>query len=187
MLSITKSHGGFITVTSEPNHETTFTICLPAVPNTGKCGTPPPAEEKPMPHGKGELILIVDDEEAIRTTTRMTLEALDYRTMVASDGVEAVALYSQHNAEIAVVLTDMMMPVMDGPATIQMLQRINPHVKIIASSGVSHLGGPAKVAEMGVRHFLPKPYSAQTVMTTLNLVLNESDTWRETPVKSMTL
>ncbi len=187
VLSITKSHGGFITVTSEPNLETAFTICLPAVPNTGKCGTPPPAAEQPMPHGKGELILIVDDEEAIRTTTRMTLEALDYRTMVAADGVEAVALYSQHNAEIAVVLTDMMMPVMDGPATIQMLQRINPHVKIIASSGVSHLGGPAKVAEMGVRHFLPKPYSAQTVMTTLNLVLNESETWRETPVKSMTL
>ncbi len=187
VLSITKSHGGFITVTSEPNRDTTFTICLPAVPNTGKCSAPPPAEVQPMPLGKGELILIVDDEEAIRTTTRQTLEALDYRTMVAADGVEAVAIYSQHNAEIAVVLTDMMMPIMDGPATILMLQRINPEVKIIASSGVSHLGGPAKVAEMGVRHFLPKPYSAQTVMTTLNLVLHPSDTWRETSVKSMTL
>ncbi|WP_395743604.1 ATP-binding protein [Prosthecobacter sp.] len=193
VLSITKSHGGFVTVTSEPGQETTFTICLPAVPNTGRCSLPPPAQEQPpvqeqpMPHGNGELILIVDDEEAIRTTTRQTLEALDYRTLVAADGVEAVALYSQHNAEIAVVLTDMMMPVMDGPATIQMLQRINPDVKIIASSGVSHLGGPAKVAEMGVRHFLPKPYSAQTVMTTLSLVLNQADGWEETPVKSMTL
>lgn len=187
VLSITKSHGGFITVTSEPNRETTFTICLPALTSTSKCCAPAPVEEPPMQHGRGELILIVDDEEAIRTTTQLTLEALDYRTMVAADGAEAVALYSQHNAEIAVVLTDMMMPIMDGPATIQMLQRINPGVKIIASSGVSHLGGPAKVAEMGVRHFLPKPYSAQTVMTTLNLVLNESDIWREAPVKSMTL
>lgn len=140
-----------------------------------------------MPLGKGELILIVDDEEAIRTTTRQTLEALDYRTLVAANGAEAVALYTQHNAEIAVVLTDMMMPVMDGPATIQMLQRINPDVKIIAASGVAHLGGPAKVAEMGVRHFLPKPYTAQTVMTTLHLVINEADTWREAPVTSMTL
>ena len=68
-----------------------------------------------------------------------------------------------------------------------MLQCINPDVKIIAASGVSHLGGPAKVAEMGVRHFLPKPYSAQTVMTTLHLVINQSDSWKQTPVQSMTL
>ncbi|WP_300933070.1 ATP-binding protein [Prosthecobacter sp.] len=187
VLSIAKSHGGFITVTSEKNEETIFTIFLPAVPNTSSCNKQAPAEEQPMPLGKGELILIVDDEEAIRTTTRQTLEALDYRTLVAANGAEAVALYTQHSAEIAVVLTDMMMPVMDGPATIQMLQRINPDVKIIAASGVAHLGGPAKVAEMGVRHFLPKPYTAQTVMTTLRLVINESDTWRENPVKSMTL
>ena len=187
VLSITKSHGGFITVTSELNQETTFTISLPAVPNTGTCIKPTPAEEQPMPLGKGELILIVDDEEAIRTTTRQTLEAMDYRTLVAADGAEAVALYTQHNNDIAVVLTDMMMPVMDGPTTIRMLQTINPNVKIIAASGVAHLGGPAKVAEMGVRHFLPKPYTAHTVMTTLNLVLNEPDNWRETPVKSVTL
>ena len=187
VLSITKSHGGFITVSSEPEQETTFTICLPAVPNTGGCTKPPSAEEPPMPLGKGELILIVDDEEAIRTATRQTLEALDYRTLVAANGAEAVALYTQHEKEIAVVLTDMMMPVMDGPATIQMLQRINPDVKIIAASGVAHLGGPAKVAEMGVRHFLSKPYTAQTVMTTLHLVIYETDTCREKPVKNMTL
>ena len=187
VVSITKSHGGFITVSSEPSQGTTFTICLPSVPNSGSCSTSPPSEKQPMPHGNGELILIVDDEEAIRTTTQQTLEALDYRTLVAADGMEAVALYSEHNADIAVVLTDMMMPIMDGPATIQMLQRINPHVRIIASSGVSHLGGPAKVAEMGVKHFLPKPYNAQTVMTTLSLVLNESAPLLEPPVGSLTL
>gem|GEM_PF-1339459 len=187
VLSITKSHGGFVTVSSKPDEETIFTICLPAIPNTGTCFQSLPAEAAPMPLGRGELILIVDDEEAIRTTTRQTLEALDYRTLVAANGAEAVALYTQHNTEIAVVLTDMMMPVMDGPATIQMLQRINPDVKIIAASGVSHLGAPAKVAEMGVRHFLPKPYTAQTVMTTLHLVINEADTWREAPINSMTL
>lgn len=187
VLSITKSHGGFVTVTSEPHEETTFTIWLPAVHRAGNCPAPPPAEEQPMPHGRGELILIVDDEEAIRTTTRQTLEALDYRTLVAADGAEAVALYTRHSDEIAVVLTDMMMPVMDGATTIQMLQLINPNVKIIAASGVTHQGSPAKVAEMGVRHFLPKPYNAQTVMTTLQLVLNQPDSWKEAPMESMTL
>ena len=140
-----------------------------------------------MPIGRGELILIVDDEEAIRTSTRQTLEALEYRTLVAADGAEAVALYAQHSQEIAVVLTDMMMPVMDGPTTIQTLKRINPEVKIIAASGVPHQGGPARVAEMGVQHFLHKPYTAQTVMTTLGQVLNNTDPWQQHPPGSMTL
>jgi PAS domain S-box-containing protein len=187
VLSITKGHGGFVTVASEPFQETRFTIWLPAVLSTDNSPAPAPAEEQPIPHGRGELILIVDDEEAIRTTTRQTLEAMDYRTLVATDGAEAVALYTQHGREIAVVLTDMMMPVMDGPTTIQMLRIINPDVKIIAASGVSQQGSPAKVAEMGVRHFLPKPYSAQTVMTTLQLVLNGEEKWREEPAQSMTL
>ncbi|WP_395753892.1 ATP-binding protein [Prosthecobacter sp.] len=187
VLSITKSHGGFVTVSSEPHQETAFTIWLPAVLNANSNSTPAFVDEQLIPHGKGELILIVDDEEAIRTTTRQTLEAMDYRTLVAADGAEAVALYRQHGAEIAVVLTDMMMPVMDGPTTIQMLRIINPEVKIIAASGVSQQGSPAKVAEMGVRHFLPKPYSAQTVMTTLRLILSPEESWREEPVRSMTL
>lgn len=188
VLSITKGHGGFITVTSQPNQETTFTIHLPANVSATQSSRPAQqAEQPPMPLGRGELILIVDDEEAIRTATRQTLEALEYRTMVAADGAEAVALYAQHSSEIAAVLTDMMMPVMDGPATIQMLQRINPGVKIIAASGVSHLGGPARVAEMGVRHFLQKPYTAQTVMTTLGLVLNHTDSWQESTAISLTM
>lgn len=186
VLSITKSHGGFVTVSSEPGRQTVFTICLPAVANTASSEKPAQAEEAPLPTGKGELILIVDDEESIRTTIRRTLEVLGYRTLVATNGAEAVALYTQHSAEIAVVLTDMMMPVMDGPATIQRLKRINPNVKIIATSGVSHLGGPAKVAEMGVQEFLPKPYSAQSVVTTLNLVINEPETRDKTPAQPLT-
>ena len=188
VLSITKGHGGFITVTSHPHEGTTFTIHLPAsAASTGKCPAPEPEEHQSMPIGRGELILIVDDEEAIRTSTRQTLEALEYRTLVAADGAEAVALYAQHSQEIAVVLTDMMMPVMDGPTTIQTLKRINPEVKIIAASGVPHQGGPARVAEMGVQHFLHKPYTAQTVMTTLGQVLNNTDPWQQHPPGSMTL
>jgi len=86
--------------------------------------------------------------------------------------VEAVALYSRHNTEIAAVLTDMMMPIMSGPATIQVLQRINPAVKIIAASGITQNGGLAKAAEMGIKHLLPKPYSAHSVMSTLHKLLN---------------
>jgi CheY-like chemotaxis protein len=84
--------------------------------------------------------LVVDDEASILTITSQTLQAFGYRVLTATDGADAVAVYAQHKNEIAVVLTDMMMPVMDGPATIRALMRINPAIKIIAASGLNANG-----------------------------------------------
>ncbi|MCW0221054.1 MAG: response regulator, partial [Prosthecobacter sp.] len=68
----------------------------------------------------------------------------------------------------------MMMPIMDGVATIQVLKRINPKVKIIAASGLTNDGGTAKAAGMGVTHFLPKPYTAQTILKMIHEVLTST-------------
>ncbi|HXC72212.1 MAG TPA: PAS domain S-box protein [Pyrinomonadaceae bacterium] len=170
-LTIVKSHGGFINVYSELHKGSQFTLYLPAVDMPGAAESA--ALQTDLLLGHGELILVVDDEESIREITRGTLETFGYTVLTASDGTEALALYADKKNEIAVVLTDMVMPFMDGPATIRALQRMNPKVRIIAASG---LGAGQRAGEgvlEGVAVFLNKPYTAEKLLNTLARVLRD--------------
>jgi PAS domain S-box-containing protein len=168
-LTIVRSHGGFINVYSEVGKGTKFIFYLPAAEMGEEAGIEgAPAE---LPVGRGELILVVDDEDSIRQITKGTLETFGYKVLLASDGTEALALYAESRDEIKVVLTDMMMPFMDGPATIRALKRLNPQVKIIAASGLTSNGKSAEAASAGVNAFLAKPYTAERLLTTLDNVL----------------
>jgi PAS domain S-box-containing protein len=171
-LAVVKSHRGFITVYSEESHGTAFKVYLPASEEGHVEEPPSPASQ--LPRGAGELVLVVDDEAPVRTITKQTLEAFGYRVLLAENGAEAVALYATHTGEVAAVLTDMMMPIMDGVATIQALLKINPRLSIIAASGLAANSMVAKAAAAGVTHFLPKPYTAETMLRTLAAVLHNS-------------
>ena len=170
-LTIVKSHGGFINLYSEMHKGTQFSIYLPALSSENRAGAASQLKTD-LPLGEGELILVVDDEESIREITKGTLETFGYRVLIASDGTEAVATYADHKSDIAVVLTDMMMPFMDGPATIRALQRMNPDVRIIAASGLSASQRVAEASLAGVEIFLDKPYTAEKLLKALAKILS---------------
>lgn len=170
-LAIVKSHGGFIRVESKLTVGTTFKIYLPALKETAESV----GEELPLeiPRGRGELILVVDDEESTRRVTKQTLEAFGYRVILAPDGSEAIILFAPLLAEIALVITDMMMPVLDGPATIRVLQKLQPEVRIIGVSGLIADVRVEQAKSLGVKHFLPKPYAGSALLQLIQQVLQE--------------
>jgi len=167
VLTIVKSHRGAIDVHSEVGQGTTFKIYIPA----GGEAAGVEELEAPLPHGQGQQILIVDDEEHVRDLTKKILDKYGYQALVARHGAEAVAIYAQCR-DVAVVITDMAMPVMDGLATIAALKAINPMVRVVASSGHSTANAPARASAAGADAFMNKPYTVDQLVRTIDDVLH---------------
>jgi PAS domain S-box-containing protein len=160
---IIKSHRGFINVYSELGKGTRFKIYLPAT----KASEIDTVVKSDVPMGHGELILVVDDEVSIQEITKVTLELHGYRTMTASDGIEAIALYAEHKHDVSVILLDLMMPELDSATIIRTLHKLNPQVQIIAMSGLATNEVAINAMQEGIQSFLAKPFTAPELLNLL--------------------
>lgn len=170
VLGIVKNHGGFVTVESEVGNGTQFGVYLPAERTAAIQAVT--AAPEPLPTGQGELILVVDDELAIQRITQETLRLCGYRVLTAGDGAEAVALAAQHAQELRLLITDMMMPVMDGQMTARVARRLVPKVRIIGASGLVSEADETEPQKLGVDVFLRKPFTAEILVRTVAAVLD---------------
>ena len=172
--SIVKAHRGFITFVSAEGAGTTFSVHLP----TAASGLSRPVRDEhgksdahPLPRGKGEHVLVVDDEESVRLIMRSTLENFGFRVSTASDGAEAIAMFRNPSGLFDIALVDMQMPGLDGGKTIVALRHLRPDLPIVGASGLATSENREHAASNGVRHFLDKPFSVETLLRTVHAAM----------------
>jgi len=171
-ITIVKGHGGFINVYSEVGKGSRFSIYFPAAESEQRADVDQGVPS--LPRGNGELVLIVDDEDDIRAVMTATLESFGYRVVSAADGSDGLVKFAQMSEDLAVVITDMAMPVMDGATMIRAMRKIEPSLRIVGMSGLLHADQTTELQSLNVAGFLSKPFSAEHLLHTINGVLNGS-------------
>jgi two-component system cell cycle sensor histidine kinase/response regulator CckA len=171
VYGIVKNHGGFISVYSEEEQGSTFTIYLPTTEKV-----PQKEEELSQELLKGtETILLVDDEKIVISVGQDMLQSLGYDVLLARSGNEAVALYQVNKEKIDMVILDMIMPDMSGGTTYDKLKEINPEIKVLLSSGYSLNGLATKILERGCDDFIQKPFKLDALSHKIRSILDSKD------------
>jgi PAS domain S-box-containing protein len=170
--AIVKGHKGFMSIRSCPGEGTRVAVYLPASARLAQAEGDPVID--PL-EGEGRKVLVADDELSVRETIQHALEVRGYSVITAQDGAEALELYSEKKSEIDLVISNMDMPFLNGPALCEALKKLNPDVRILVSSGRNHLSQVSNAEEikaMGTEHFLTKPYSADQLAGAVARLLN---------------
>lgn len=165
---IVKGLGGFVQVRSQPSQGTSFRVYLPAIPRAVEVVETAPHELPP--EGRGELVLVVDDEEPVRQSICHLLEANGYVCQMAEDGRQGMVCFVKGRDRIRAIVTDVMMPGMDGAELIHAVRRLSTSVPILAMSGLPEK--ESVVAEEAANAFISKPFVADELLCALHRLLN---------------
>ena len=167
---IVRGHKGAIRVYSFPGKGTTFKVLFPAVSDASARTVELPL---PLSEGREKTVLIVDDEEAVRSVARNTLRRRGYRTIEAADGREAIEVYKRFAGDVSLVLLDLTMPYMNGEEVLRELKIIQPSVKVLLSSGFNEVEAIRRFTGKGLAGFLQKPYSSAVLAETIKRILGD--------------
>jgi PAS domain S-box-containing protein len=169
VLGIVRGHRGAIRVYSEPGRGTTFKLLFPAV-----AGAPESLARRPIAAatwtGSGR-VLVVDDEEAVRTVAVRLLEKLGFAVQTASDGEEALAIFQAEAAAYRLVLLDLTMPRLDGEETFRRLRQLRPEISVVLMSGFNKVDAINRFTGRGLAGFVQKPFEVDSLAQELRRVL----------------
>ncbi len=177
VLTIVNNHHGFIDISSQPGNGTQFRVYLPAIDSAEQTlreciEIDSDSASLPKLMGKGELILIVDDEPSIREILSTTIESYNYQSITANNSQQAIELYTQHHQQINTILLDYMMPDGDTNETISRFHSIDPDVRTIVMSGLSAVEITSANHGESIEHFLAKPFTTQDLLHAIKAALN---------------
>ncbi|MBI3179317.1 MAG: response regulator [Deltaproteobacteria bacterium] len=172
VYGITRSHGGAVDVQSQPGQGSTFSMLFPRHEGS-------PAVPGPLPHvttapaeARSAVVLVVDDEDAVRDMLRRLLERSGYKVIEAHDGVSALESYREHQSEIGLVILDLVMPQMAGAEVFRHLRDIDPEVRVLVSTGFDD-GQAEEVVALGASGYLRKPYRLRDMVAAVQQALAE--------------
>ena len=175
-LGIMRAHKGAIMLESHPGAGTKVRLLFPITPDHSELPlTLPPLAKEPGAVGdqRQDTVLIVDDEEMIRTLSVAMLEAFGFDTLVANDGEKALEIFRREADRISLVLLDQSMPIMDGLAVLKELRRIRPEVRVLLASGFSKQEVSARFKGLGLNGFIQKPFTVKCLSDEVRRVLQE--------------
>lgn len=173
VYGIVESHGGFIDVRSELGHGTTFRIYLP-VAERGLEKAPPPKESLQNISGGTETILLVEDEATLSMLLKTILTSKGYTVLSADDGEEACKIYREHKKKIALVISDIGLPRLNGEEVFKRIREMNPKAKVVLASGFVEPDKKSDLLKAGVAQFILKPYSPADVLKIIRQVIGST-------------